>query len=466
MVRCGSAGAARPAPVMQGLPVPPVPTGLLARALDPLVLDQLGYERDKPVCAVLEGPSTDELAAAAEDAVELVRLHEETGREVLRIGGRCGCEIARALDERELVDGCQNMPSQPACDTAGKRDQVAAALAPLLDAIAARSLPWIHWRLVGPTDRPGWFAEHLPKLVSHHAGGTTVYLRDAPLDRRADPLVPILRAVEDVVAVVVQDNGRAVLVAREQGGMLVLDHFAQAHSSARRLALVDRIELTHATAMVAALSRPGASRALLVDPRAGALVELDPRRLEDLDRLAIALSPLSETYVVGDEERSTPPRLVDRVAVQAPYGRDGAELEAIGELSAEGIAWAQGVSDAPLVSDLPQLGLGPELPSFVAPEGTTLPFVLRGTATELDLIHGLAQAPAVLRSLENAHPGALAGTLSAWKVTVPAGPLPADLAGQGAPFSGVRELLATRSLVLTSSFDPKRTRITLRLAPK
>ncbi len=466
MVRCGSAGPARPAPMMQGLPVPTVPTGLLARALDPLVLDQLGYERDRPACAVLEGIPAEQIDVAAENASELIRLHEEVGRDVIRIAGRCGCEVARALDERGLVDGCQNMPTQASCELEGKRDKVSAAIAPLIDATSTRSLPWTHWRLVGPTDRPGWFVEHAANLVSHHAGGSTVHVRGAPIERRTDALVPVLLAVEHVVAVIVQDNGRAVLVAREQDGLLVLDHFAQPRSSARRLALVDRVELAHATAMVAAMARPGASRALLADPRRGALVEIDALRLEDLDRLEIALSPLSDApYVAEDEKRAAGARLVDRLALQAPYGRDGVELEIVAELSSEGVAWAQTLSDAPLVSDLAGLRLGPEIPSFEPPEGTTVPFRLRGTASERDLIHGLAQAPAVLRSLENAHPGALAGTLSAWRVTLPAGPLPGDVAGEGAPFFGLREVLARRSLALTTSFDPKRTRMTLRIAP-
>ena len=64
MVRCTTAGRDRMPPVLLDLPLPSVPTGLLARQLDPMALDDMGFEREQPVCAALLEPSGDTIDAA------------------------------------------------------------------------------------------------------------------------------------------------------------------------------------------------------------------------------------------------------------------------------------------------------------------------------------------------------------------------------------------------------------------
>ena len=80
---------------------------------------------------------------------------------------------------------------------------------------------------------------------------------------------------------------------------------------------------------------------------------------------AIASSVLrAEPYLVAQERWEQPPRLVDRVAWQVPYGHDGRVLRVEHTLSSDGIAWAQTLGDTPLVGDIPGLRLTDAVPVY------------------------------------------------------------------------------------------------------
>ncbi len=465
VVRCSSGGRHPPAPVVAGIPAPLPPSGLLARALDPVALDDLGFQRDAPVCAVLEAPSATQIDEAARTLGELVAVQETAAREALRVGGRCTCEVARALELRELIPTCVDAPAMAGCDPTVRAEEVAQALKPVQDAIAGASLPWTHWRLVGASDRPGWFVEHQDTLLAHHGGGSTLYVPGGNRPMRVDPLVPILLELEGVVAVVRQDAGRAILVVRELDGMLVLDHFRQPDSSTRRLPLVDRIELAQVTALSSALALPEGAKPPLFAPQDGTLVELDPTLLDDIDRAAIATSVLGEAPYAVDEERwEQPPRLFDRVAWLAPFGHDGRVLKVQHVLSSEGIAWAQTLGDTPLIGDLGALGLADAEPVFVPPDPDELPtFVLRGTTTARFGVHGVQRLPTIARALEIAAPGSLGGDLSSWSLEWPGLPPPGD---EPTVYAGLRDQLAQRRYRIAAGFDTARTSLTIEATPR
>jgi len=470
VVRCGSPGKRPSPPAIDGVPAPLVPTGLFARQLDPVALDALGYTRDTTVCAMLESPPGD--SGDAGDAIAaIVTLHESTSREALRVGGRCTCEVARAQGTRELVAACVKTPTVPGCDPNAKADQVAVALAPLVAALDDVVLPWVHWRLVGPTDRPGWFVEHIDDVLVNHDGGSLVYRQgdaDAP---RADEVVRAMLGVQGVVAVVRQDAGRAVVVVREIDGMLVLDHFRQPLASAERAPLVARLEAAQVSAMAAALA-PGPVRRPLVAPADGTLVEIDRARLEDVDRAALGTRALLDV----DEEDplpATPPVLFDRIAWFSPFGESGAVLRIEHELSADGLAWAQTLGNLPLVGNLGTLGLAVDVP--VPPEPPEPPrpirreperFVLRGTTTSTWGVHGVHRFPTLASLLEITSPGSLGGDQSKWRIDWPAVALPPEISTARAPYAGVRALVVTRPYHLETRFDSARTRLVVEIRPQ
>jgi hypothetical protein len=466
VVRCSNAGRVAGAPVFTGVPAPPPPSGLLARALDPVALDELGYERETVVCASLEAPSPAVIDEAGRSLVELIDVQEAAAREALRVGGRCTCEIARALELRELIPTCVDAVTLNGCDAAQRAEVVASALAPVLAAIDRASMPWTHWRMVGRTDRPGWFVAHLGSLLAHHGGGSTAYVQGERVPARADPLLPILLEQPGVVAVVGQDGGRSVLVVRELDGLLVLDHFTQPPSTPRRLPLVARIELAQVTALVGAMARPDAPRTTLLPPTDGMLVELDVALLEEIDRAAIATAVLGGgAYVVADERREEPTRLFDRVAFQAPFGHEGLQLRVEHELSSEGRAWAQTLGAAPMLGNLDALGLDDRAPVF-EPADDQLAFTLRGSATSRFAVHGVQRLPSLARALEIAAPGSLGGDLSSWSLQWPGVPLPNDEAELSAEvFAGLRALMSARPYRIAASFDAERTRLRIEARP-
>lgn len=463
VVRCSASGRLAPAPVIAGVPAPLPPSGLLARALDPVVLDELGYQRDAVVCATLEAPTDDDVAAAAATLAELVQVQEAAAREALRVGGRCTCEVARALDLRDLVPTCVDATTIAACDPSARAEAVAQALAPVLAAIERTRLPWTHWRLVGATDRPGWFVAHLDSLLAHHGGGSTPYLPSEKLSARVDPVVPILLEQPGVVAVIGQDGGRALLVVRELDGRLLLDHFTQPSSTSRRLPLVDRVELAQITAMVSALAPPAEPRASSVSPEGGMMVELDVALLEQIDRAAIASAVLGEgPYELEQERWDEPPRLFDRIAYQAPFGHQGQVLRVEHALSAAGVAWAQTLGDTPLIGNLGALGLEDRGPVF-EPADPDVVFVLRGSDTARYAVHGIQQLPGVARALEIAAPGSLAGDLSHWRVDWPGSAPPSE---QPTVLQGLRTELAARPYRIEATFDTTRTRLSIEARPR
>lgn len=463
VVRCGSGGRNPPAPVIAGVPAPLPPSGLLVRALDPVALDDLGFQRDTTVCAVLEAPTETVIEESARTLAELVEVQDDAAREALRVGGRCTCEVARGLELRELIPTCVDAATIAGCDPEARADAIAQALAPVLAAIDRTTLPWTHWRLVGATDRPGWLADHLDTLLAHHGGGSTAYVRGVALPTRVDPLVPVLLELEGVTVIVRQDAGRAFLIVRELDGQLVLDHFEQPAAATRRLALVDRVELAQVTAMAAALAPPDAARPLLLPPKDGTTVEIDVALLDDIDRAAIAASVLGRAaYVVDDERWEQPPRLFDRIAWQAPYGREGRVLVVEHALSLEGTAWAQTLADAPLIGNLGALGLADESPVF-EPANDELELTLRGSTTARWGVHGVHRIPSLANTLEILAPGSLAGDLSHWRLEWPGAATPTD---EPEVYAGLREQLSKRAYAIAASFDTARTRLTIEARPR
>ncbi|MBC8069650.1 MAG: hypothetical protein IAG13_15040, partial [Deltaproteobacteria bacterium] len=368
------------------------------------------------------------------------------------------CEVARALGLRDLVPTCVDATTIAACDPGARAEAVAEALAPVLAAIDRTRLPWTHWRLVGATDRPGWFVAHLDALLANHSGGSTPYRPGEQLSARVDPMVPILLEQPGVVAVIRQDGGRALLVVRELEGRLVLDHFAQPPSTPRRLPLIDRVELAQITTMVGALAPPVEPRPTVVSPDGGMMVELDVALLEQIDRAAIASAVLGEgPYAIEQERWDEPPRLFDRIAYQAPFGHQGQVLRVEHVLSDAGVAWAQTLGETPMLGNLDALGLEDRGPVF-EPARPDVVFVLRGSDTERYAVHGIQQLPGVARALEIAAPGSLAGDVSHWRVDWPGSAPPND---RPTVLQGLRSELAARPYRIEASFDTARTRLSI-----
>jgi hypothetical protein len=116
VVRCTTAGRDRMQPILLDLPVPPVPTGLFARQLDPMALNDMGYEREQPVCAALVRPAPERVEAARADVMALLGEHSRAGVAVRARFGRCGCELARAAGIESLLATCRDEPYRRECE--------------------------------------------------------------------------------------------------------------------------------------------------------------------------------------------------------------------------------------------------------------------------------------------------------------------------------------------------------------
>lgn len=464
---CGVAGPQRAAPAIMGVPAPMPPTGLYGRSLDPMGLDELGFERDEVACAMLEVPPPEAIEAARAGLEELDAIARRVDAEAGRAGGRCVCEIAMAVGVRELVRMCTEQPSRGDCDPTLNADAVAAAVVPLQEAIDELTLPLVHWRLAGRSDRDGWFVEQFSKLVARHPGGSTLYVRGQPIPRRDNhELVRGLLEAEDVVAVVRQDGGRALLVVREIGSELVLDHFAYPVVDGAHRPLLSAFDNTHVEQYLAALAKPQARRTPAADPGKGTLVEIDRALLEEADRLIMAAAPLAgATYEVGRETWEQPPVLVDRVTVQAPFGHQGERLQIRLELSEEGRAWAQTLTGDRLTPTLEELGLAGEGSAFTASRGLDLPFFLRGTPVNRHLVHGIHSTTEVMRKIEMDHPSTVNGSMDRWTFDLPTVrfELPEE---DGAAWNGLLELIAQKPYRLETNFDAKRTMMLVDLQPR
>jgi hypothetical protein len=436
--------------------------------MDPIALDDLGYQRNQVVCATLIAPTEEEVARGSADLDQLVGIHSQVGISAMRIGGRCACEVARSVGVNHLVPRCVAKPTEPDCTIEeSDREAMNVAIAPLREAVREVTLPVLHWRLAGVTDRQEWFVRKQADVVGRYPGGTTVVMPGQGLPARPEyALTQALLEVDDVVAVVRQNGDDALLVVREIGRELVLDHFSFPDVSLERRGLVALYGGERAQLFIDALAPPDEVEPPALSPQRGNLFEVRRAALERVDDMLVVLSGLSRTrYRASDAERQQPPVLVDRVTVQAPFGREGQVLRARLELSPEGEQWTQTLPSSVLSPTLEEIDPSDEVVSFTAPRGMALPFYLRGGVTEAFWIHGIHGISEVAARIERAYPSAIAGKIDDFQVDIPAGPLPEDL-DVHPELAELTELLGEKPHRLSGGLTDGRTVFELRLAPR
>ncbi len=468
VVQCTVSGKHRLAPVLTALPRPPIPLGLYARGLDPIALDDLGFQRNQPACASLIPATEAEIEAAGPSLDELLRVHRETGKTATAHGRACVCEIAGKLGAISLIRQCYGVATRKACPvTETEVETLRQDLLPLHDAAVAASIPLLHWRLSGITDRSGWFVRRQTKLIARYPLGSDIYPRDTLLPVSTDTaLARAFLEAPDVQVVVQQNAGRALLVIREVGDELVFDHFSYPEMDGRQQGLVRYWESLHLEDFLGRLAAPSSGFEPAVDPRRGNLLELSIPGLERVDVSTVAASKISpRPYRLAQEERIEPAVMVDRVILQAPFGQDGRTLEGEIRLSVDGRQWAQLLAGAGVLT--PTLDeLSPEDPLSFAPADARNPpeFVLRGTPTNQAWVHGLRAVPRVLKTIEMWSPGTINGTLEDFELKLP-DTFPTDLAidpGQ----ADLAAYFQTEAQILTGGFDNHRTKVLFTLAPR
>lgn len=471
VVRCTTAGRHRMPPVLLDLPVPAVPTGLLARQLDPMALDDMGFERDQPVCASLRRPTEPELDQARADVSSLLATYSATGSEVRGQLGRCACDVARAAGVEDMLAPCHGAPHRDACEpTPAQVVEVTRRVQPLREALAAHAVPRIHWRLAGRSDRPQWMVQRLVQLLPRHPGGITAYTEGEPIPSRHNHvLVRRLMDVPGVGAVLRLDGGRSVLVIRQLEGAQVLDLLSFPPVRPELLPLLPFIDEAQAERVVEALAQPARAWVPPLSPAKGNLVHLERAGMRAVDELLLRAAPLAgESRGPTSLPELEPTPLVDAVTVQADFGTKGRVLRARLELSAAGAQWAQTVGEGQLGPQLEALGLPLEAPARAegveGVEGVQLMFH-RGP-TERLVLDGLWRMPGLLRSLEMLHPNTVQGTLTEWDVTLPPGAVaPGGSVPPPLELSAWAERLAAEPYRLKGSFDAGRQHFELVLAP-
>lgn len=467
VVQCTTAGRTRMPPVLLGLPFPRPPTGLYARAMDPMALNDMGYQRDRPVCAALLVPDDELVLASAVRLPTLAAVAQRTSEAALH-SVTCPCATADALGVRDLVVGCATRPARVCEATDARREELSALLLPLVQAIESTPIPRVHWRLVGPTDRATWFAERLDALLGRHGGGSTIFLPGQAVPSRDNhALIRTLLDLPDVVAVVRQDNGRGLLVARVTDGMQILDHFALPSVSAKLAPLRDYWDNTRPDDIIDALAKPAQGYPVGLPTKAGNLAELDVEALERVDAMLVAASSLSgSTYDKTQHTREQPEVLVDRITVQAPFGTEGQALRVRVALSDAGRQWATLLPDTRLSVDVDPLNLASERPRFIPPDGQDLPFVLRATEAERVLVHGLHRVGEVMHAMEVFAPGSVQGTARSWDFALPQGALAHGGAMVARPsLKSLAEQVLERQYRVTATVDDAAGTIVAEIAP-
>jgi len=91
VVRCTVSRRERMPAILLEVPAPALPTGLYARALDPVGLDEMGYQRDALVCAALHAPTEGEIEQARTSIPPMLTLYRKTSDEASRLDVGCGC---------------------------------------------------------------------------------------------------------------------------------------------------------------------------------------------------------------------------------------------------------------------------------------------------------------------------------------------------------------------------------------
>jgi hypothetical protein len=447
VVRCTIAGRNLRLPrLLDAIPTPLPPTGLYAQTLDPIALDELGFERDRVVCATLQAPDDAMIQAARVGITEFRRIREQVSGAARELGGGCLCVQADQLGARGLVPGCLAQPSVPACSaTTGDLAALETALEPLRTQLAATALPRVHWRLFGRTDRIGRFAARHGDLVGRHGGGSEVFVHGAPLPPRPGmELVAALLVLDGVVGVVRQDSGRAILIVRElEDDVLVLDHFAYGdpvgldrEEAADLHALLGYFDDAQIAWFRTALAPPNSVRELLIDPRDGYLIEVDHAALERVDQAMLVMATLGGgSYDEAVEQRRVPPLLVDRLTLQVPFGSEGERLIARLRLNDEGRRWLAGAEGLDLRDAIAGLGAVEQAPVF-EPAAQGYSFMLRGQPIEQVLFAGLSAGPELFAAIEAEAPGSVEGEADDFEVRVPSGPLPGGFASR----AGTEEL--------------------------
>ena len=416
---------------------------------------------------MLRVPEASEIDRVASGIKDLSTIHADASAAAGSAGTRCTCEVADSLGLRELVLACGSRETQSGCEVGRLQPAVRRALKPIVDAVGRTPPPLLHWRIVGKTDRPGWLAEHESDIVQRHPGGSTFYVRGQTVPARYNhELIKALLQVEGVTAVVRQDGGRGLLVVREIEKELVLDHFAYAAVDAEHMPLLSALDNAHADHYIARLAKPSSRRDLEFVPQDGNLIEVDRLLLEEVDRFIIAAAPLGGGYDTTRERRSEPDAFVDRVSIQAPFGKQGTVLRVRLQLSSAGQGWANALSDDVLSPTLDELDLAEVSPTFVPPPGAAdFAFVLRGTLTNEHLLHGLHNAPTLMRQVEMSFPNTVRGKASAWEFNMP----PDDLSrftSKEAPAAGLRKALFDKAYEVEVGFDNARTEMSAEFRPR
>ena len=435
VVRCTSAGRDRMPPVLLDLPVPEAPTGLFARRMDPMALDDLGFQRDTVACALLL-PVDD---GDAERNKALLKARRDAAVAASELAGMCACEAADQLDGRALLSNCVDRPTRRKCDVEEQLPAMEQILAPVYTALSETNAPMLHWRLVGKFDRAGWFARQQTTLIERHEGGSTVFEKGEAVPKRGNgPLIKALLDEDEVVAVVRQNSRQALLVVREIDKTLVLDHFAYFGVGDTLTPLLPYLDNASIARYRTLLAKPSETRKLRLEPGKGNMVEVDLSQLESIDGALRRGADLYDADV--GTARELPARRMEYVAVQAPFGKQGQRLDARVELTPEGTEWASLLTSADLMPGLDELGLEPvELPELDSP----LPFPLAGSSVETSVVYGLEGVPALMDAVESRYPGAVKGTAKAWSFEMPLSNLE-GLVAPGARFTGLRTSFAER----------------------
>lgn len=449
-----------------------VPSHFFLRSMAPEDLSDIGFAPNTAACAALISPAWDELARMEDGMKELREVLDELTID-LRRSDACLCSQLRGLDAQWISPSCSRERVRLGCKS---QDIIAQrALAPKIEPVRqlaeGLSMPTEHWRLVGRTDRPGFWEHRYRWLKRRFRGAVEAFEPSAPATTGPSmKLVNTLLEVPGVVMVVRQEGGRSILVVREpEKGMLTLDLFRKPIYENESVSLLHTLDDLRSEDFVAALAKPDSALKLKGDLRKSVTTWINRDGLERVDAATRAIAFFFQLPSIDRVEESVEPLVESALWMTSVREGENPETSEIRlSLSEEGKAWVATLRDdgfAAQIYDLAETeqkresevfdaiaALDERRPAPAPVENDEAPSsreaspaadsdesaaeaapldVVRSGARELDValrlsptidgvwFHGLRASVMFLSDVEFNHTGAFDGTIDRWTLTLP-----------------------------------------------
>ncbi len=360
VVHCVGVGPAAERPsIHDELPVVDAPTQFFLRSMAPEDLSDLGFAPNTAACAALLPNSWAEIDRMEADMKGLRGVLNDLTVEI-RQSDACFCSQLRGLDAQWIAPSCSRAWARLGCkpqDIVAQR-ALAPKIEPAEELATQLEVPMEHWRLVGRTDRPGFWEHRYRWLKRRFDGASEAFEPGVPATTGPSMLlVNALLEAPGVVMVVRQEGGRSILVVREpEKDMLVFDLFRKPVYENESLSLLHKLDDVRPGTYLDALSKPASALKLPGNPRKSMTTWMSHDGLERVDAALRAVNNFFQLPPLKRIDEGVEP-LVETILWTTPVGEgeDPSTSEVTLSLTEEGVAWAAAARDEGFASQIYEL---------------------------------------------------------------------------------------------------------------